>query len=227
MCIKSSSRVLCEFVLVVILIIVTAVPLVIFADGKDIKTVVIDPGHGGMDGGVSSASGVKESDIVLLIAKALGEYLEGGGFQVVYTRKNKSALVGGKFIKKTDMQKRVEIIKKAKPQLVVSLHLNSFGDIRRRGIQVFFGGDESRDFASLAQGVLNEKFNKPQSGRDFSILRTDKFILNESPCTAVIIECGFLSNSEDERNLLDDIYRHSLAESIYESILLWSFGEGA
>ncbi|MBR2334308.1 MAG: N-acetylmuramoyl-L-alanine amidase, partial [Clostridia bacterium] len=105
--------------------------------------------------------------------------------------------------------------------------LNSFSDKRRKGMQVFFGGDNSRDFALLTQDILNQQFNLPDAGRNFSILKADKYILNESPCPAVIIECGFLSNNEDERNLLDDTYRHRLAESIYQSILLWSFGEGA
>ena len=227
MCIKSSNRVFWIIIITVILLSFSCIPTAVNVINKDVKTVVIDPGHGGLDGGVSSASGVKESDVVLLIGKALGEYLESGGFKVVFTRRNKSALVGGRFVKKTDMQKRVEIIKKAKPSLVISLHLNSFHDVRRKGIQVFFSKEDSRDFARVAQEVLNEKFNMPDAGRNFSILKTDKYILNESPTTAVIVECGFLSNPEDERNLMDDLYRHRIAESIYEAILLWSFGEGA
>ena len=227
MCIKSRSRVFCALLVAVIFVAFVAVPVVVSASGREAKTIVIDAGHGGMDSGVTSASGVKESDIVLLIAKTLGEYLEGGGFKVVLTRKNNSALVGGRFIKKTDMQKRVDIIKKAQPHLVVSLHLNSFSDRDRRGVQVFFGNDLSREFALLAQRVLNEGFNAVDAGRNFSILKADKYILNESPCPAVIIECGFLSNAEDEKNLTEDSYRHRLAEGIYKSILLWSFGEGA
>jgi len=206
---------------------VLAIPTALSSVNRDVKTVVIDPGHGGLDSGVSSENGVKESDVVLLIARVLGEYLESGGFNVVLTRKNQSALIGGRFVKKTDMERRVEIIKKASPQLVISIHLNSFSDKRRRGMQLFFGGDNSRDFALLTQDILNQQFNLPDAGRNFSILKADKYILNESPCPAVIIECGFLSNNEDERNLLDDTYRHRLAESIYQSILLWSFGEGA
>lgn len=206
---------------------VLAIPTALSSVNRDVKTVVIDPGHGGLDSGVSSENGVKESDVVLLIARVLGEYLESGGFNVVLTRKNQSALIGGRFVKKTDMERRVEIIKKASPQLVISIHLNSFSDKRRKGMQVFFGGDNSRDFALLTQDILNQQFNLPDAGRNFSILKADKYILNESPCPAVIIECGFLSNNEDERNLLDDTYRHRLAESIYQSILLWSFGEGA
>lgn len=206
---------------------VLAIPTALSSVNRDVKTVVIDPGHGGLDSGVSSENGVKESDVVLLIARVLGEYLESGGFNVVLTRKNQSALIGGRFVKKTDMERRVEIIKKASPQLVISIHLNSFSDKRRKGMQVFFGGDNSRDFALLTQDILNQQFNLPDAGRNFSILKADKYILNESPCPAVIIECGFLSNNEDEKNLLDDTYRHRLAESIYQSILLWSFGEGA
>jgi N-acetylmuramoyl-L-alanine amidase len=77
------------------------------------------------------------------------------------------------------------------------------------------------------QNLLNEKFNLEDAGRNFSVLKTDKYILNESPCPAIIIECGFLSNPDDERNLLDDNYRHRLAQGIYEGLLLWAFGEGA
>ena len=68
----------------------------------EVKTIVIDPGHGGMDAGVSSAGGVKESDLVLTLSRVLADYLESGGFKVVLTRKNKSALTEGKFIKKTE-----------------------------------------------------------------------------------------------------------------------------
>ncbi|MBR2334496.1 MAG: N-acetylmuramoyl-L-alanine amidase, partial [Clostridia bacterium] len=98
---------------------VLAIPTVLSSVNRDVKTVVIDPGHGGLDSGVSSENGVKESDVVLLIARVLGEYLESGGFNVVLTRKNQSALIGGRFVKKTDMERRVEIIKKASPQLVI------------------------------------------------------------------------------------------------------------
>ena len=227
MCIKSKNRVFIASILCVVLVGFVLLPSVVAVDKTDAKIIVIDPGHGGLDSGVSSESGVKESDLVLTIALCLGEYLKSGGFDVVYTRKNKSALVGGRFVKKTDMKRRVEIIKKAGADVVVSIHLNSFSDRRRKGIQVFFGNDRSKPLASLMQNQLNEKFNLIDAGRNFSVLKTDKYILNESPCPAIIIECGFLSNPDDERNLLDDNYRHRLAQGIYEGLLLWAFGEGA
>lgn len=227
MCIKSRSRVFVAIIACIVFCCFAVLPSVIAVDKTDVKTIVIDPGHGGLDGGVSSESGVKESDLVLSIALCLGEYLESGGFDVVYTRKNKSALVGGRFVKKTDMKRRVEIVKKAKADVVVSIHLNSFRDRKRRGIQVFFGDENSKSFALLMQSQLNEKFNVVDAGRNFSILKTDKYILNESPCPAIIIECGFLSNPDDEKNLLDDEYQHRLAQGIYEGLLLWAFGEGA
>lgn len=227
MCIKSKNRVFVAIILCVVSVCFLIVPSVVAVDKTHVKTIVIDPGHGGLDSGVSSESGAKESDLVLTIALCLGEYLKGGGFDVVYTRKNKSALVGGRFVKKTDMKRRVEIIKKVGAEVVVSIHLNSFSDRRRKGIQVFFGNDRSKPLASLMQNLLNEKFNLEDAGRNFSVLKTDKYILNESPCPAIIIECGFLSNPDDERNLLDDNYRHRLAQGIYEGLLLWAFGEGA
>lgn len=181
--------------------------------------VVIDAGHGGLDGGVSSKNGVKESDLVLVLARLVGERLEGAGVKVVYTRKNKGALVGGKFIKKRDMEKRLAIIKRANPSLVVSIHLNSYKDKSRRGMQVFFGVEQSKGVAEHLQEQLNNHFNEPDVGRRFSALQGDKYILNESPCPALIVECGFLSNPIDEQNLLSDIYRNQLAEVLCSSIL--------
>ena len=174
-----------------------------------------------MDAGVSSASGVKESDLVLTLSHILADYLESGGFKVVLTRKNKAALTEGKFIKKTDMQKRLKIIERAKPSLVVSLHLNSFTDKSRRGIQVFYGKEDSKDFAKEMQSVLNDEFNLPDVKRDFSALYADKYLLTESPCSAVIIECGFLSNPIDTQNLLDEKYLHRLAYAIFQGIAVW------
>ena len=86
---------------------------------------------------------------------------------------------------------------------------------------MFFGDDNSRDFALIAQDALNEKFNMPNAGRNFSILKTDKYILNESPCPAVIIECGFLSNPVEEQKLCDKNYQSQLAQKVYKGVLLY------
>ena len=103
-------------------------------------TVVIDAGHGGMDGGVVSATGVRESDLNLQYAKTLGELFRRSGFNVVYTRKTKDGLYGlpTKGFKLRDMKKRREIILQSQPNLVISVHMNKFPQSSRSGPQVFF-----------------------------------------------------------------------------------------
>ena len=185
--------------------------------------VVIDAGHGGLDGGVSSKNGVKESDLVLVLARLVGERLEGAGVKVVYTRKNRGALVGGKFIKKRDMEKRLAIIKRANPSLVVSIHLNSYKDKSRRGMQVFFGVEQSKGVAEHLQEQLNNHFNEPDVGRRFSVLQGDKYILNESPCPALIVECGFLSNPQEEAKLRTADYQRKLCAVIAAGVSTYLF----
>lgn len=221
MCIMIDKKVVSVLLILCLTVTAVAVPVGVTVAKTEVKTIVIDPGHGGMDAGVSSAGGVKESDLVLTISRILAHYLESGGFKVVLTRKNKTALTEGKFIKRTDMQKRLKIIERAKPGLVVSLHLNSFTDKSRRGIQVFYGKDDSKDFAKEMQSILNDEFNLPDVKRDFSALYADKYLLTESPCSAVIIECGFLSNPIDTENLLDEKYLHRLAYTIFQGIAVW------
>ena len=218
MCIKKWWKRIFVAICLLCLACAVVVPTMVVGNSGTSK-VVIDAGHGGLDGGVSSKNGVKESDLVLVLARLVGERLEGAGVKVVYTRKNKGALVGGKFIKKRDMEKRLAIIKRANPSLVVSIHLNSYKDKSRRGMQVFFGVEQSKGVAEHLQEQLNNHFNEPDVGRRFSVLQGDKYILNESPCPALIVECGFLSNPIDEQNLLSDTYRNQLAEVLCSSIL--------
>ena len=115
-----NKKVICVLLILCLAVTAVAVPVGVTVAKTEVKTVVIDPGHGGMDAGVSSTGGVKESDLVLTLSRILADYLESGGFKVVLTRKNKSALTEGKFIKKTDMQKRLKIIERAKPSLGAS-----------------------------------------------------------------------------------------------------------
>ena len=185
--------------------------LVAAVTAAETVTVVIDAGHGGADGGVTGATtGVKESDLNLEMAKVLGEYLESAGFRAVYTRKNKDDLCGGGgFDKRKDMYKRAEIIKRSAPAAVVSLHMNSFPSSSRRGAQVFFerSSEEGAAFASVVQDRLNEAFNVPDAGRKFAALSAEKFLLEQSPAPAIIVECGFLSNPEEEAKLRDSAYQ--------------------
>ncbi len=123
-------------------------------------TVVIDAGHGGVDGGVvGKTSGRKESDINLSISRYLQEEFEEAGFLVVQTRPTEAGLYGMATAgyKRRDMQKRAEIINSNSPALMISVHQNFFSLSSRRGAQVFFreNSENSRTLACSIQSALN------------------------------------------------------------------------
>lgn len=179
-------------------------------------TVVLDAGHGGVDGGVvGTKTGVKESDINLKITYLVKERFEEAGFAVVLTRRTEAGLYGMATAgyKKRDMQRRAEIIQSSSPALVVSVHQNFFSLTSRRGAQVFFkeSSESSQALACSIQAALNRM---PECVKRSDPLKGDYFILNSSPAPAVIVECGFLSNPEDEALLLSENYQRKLAEAV-------------
>ena len=184
------------------------------------KTVVIDAGHGGRDGGVSGTStGIKESDINLAVAKSLRHFLEWNGYRVVMTRQNSDGLYGmaGGSKKLADMEARRKIIENAKPDLVVSIHQNSFPSAAVQGAQVFYapGSKEGVGYAKTAQSVLNNALGHKRIEKP-----GDYFILQCAAAPALLIECGFLSNPEEERLLASANYQEKVAYAIYTAIQL-------
>ena len=185
------------------------------------KTVVIDAGHGGVDGGVvGKTSGRKESDINLSISRYLQEEFEEAGFLVVQTRPTEAGLYGMATAgyKRRDMQKRAEIINSNSPALMISVHQNFFSLSSRRGAQVFFreNSENSRTLACSIQSALN---NMPECVKKTDALKGDYYVLNCNDFPAVIVECGFLSNAEDEALLLSREYQKRLARVIKEGAL--------
>lgn len=179
-------------------------------------TVVIDAGHGGIDGGVVGIeSGTKESDINLDISRRLKRQFEDAGFAVVLTRETEAGLYGTTTAgyKKRDMQKRAEIINNSNPALVISVHQNFFSMRSRRGAQVFFreSNERAKTLACLIQASLNDM---PECVKKTDPLKGDYYVLNCNDFPAVIVECGFLSNAEDEALLLDNAYRDKIASAI-------------
>ena len=186
-----------------------------------VKTIVVDAGHGGADGGViGKRTGVKESDLNLKVAKLLGEYLRGGGYRVVYTRRNDTMHTHPRVHdnkKRADMFKRGDIINAASPCAVVSVHMNFYSSASRRGAQVFFdrSRDDGRQFAEIMQSVINREINADNGGREYSALSAEKYLLSCSPYPTVIVECGFLSNPFDEANLVNPDYQALVAHALY------------
>lgn len=190
------------------------------ASSTNIK-VVLDAGHGGIDGGVSGVyTGVKESDLNLSVCKKVQKYLQDSGISVVLTRNTDAGLYGiaTKNLKKRDMQKRKEIIEQAKPDLVVSIHMNKYSVSTRRGAQVFY--KQSDEYGKLLADRIQESFNGMENNvKKTSALSGDYYILNCSDYPSVIAECGFLSNPEDESLLITDDYQDDIAYAIFKGII--------
>ena len=190
------------------------------ATGSGVK-VVLDAGHGGIDGGVSGiTTSARESDINLAVVKKLEAYLKDAGIATVLTRSSDAGLYGAvsSTLKRRDMEKRREIILNAEPTLVVSVHMNYYPNSSRRGGQVFYkAGDASSEKLALClQNNLNAIYTDV---KDYSPLTGDYYVLNCTEVPSVIAECGFLSNPTDERLLTDEEFQSELAYSLFRGII--------
>lgn len=181
--------------------------------------VVIDPGHGGRDGGVvGSGTGTKESDVNLGIAKSLKHFLTEAGYGVVMTRESDEDLAdsSGSF-KQSDMKARKKIIENANADLVVSIHQNSYPRKEIKGAQVFYapGSETGRTYAESMQKVLNGTLNSDRTAKS-----GDYYIIQCSETPSILIECGFLSNPTEENLLITPAYQQKVAYSITTGIRL-------
>ncbi len=198
-------------------------PVSAFSKGE--MRVVVDAGHGGVDSGVSGTkTKVKESDVNLAIAMELKECLEEAGFAVTLTRKTEAGLYDttAKGFKKRDMQRRKEIIEEAAPALLISIHQNRYPSQKVRGGQVFYAkaSAEGKELAQTVQGKLNALYAK-EGVKGRKITPAEYFMLRCASCPSVIVECGFLSNEEDERLLQSPIFQREIAKSITAGTLAY------
>ena len=191
------------------------------ASGYNGITIVLDAGHGGRDGGSVGVNGTIEKEINLSYTLALKEKLVSAGYRVELTRKTDDGLYleSAKNKKMSDLNARMEIIKRANPNLVISIHMNSFSSQSAHGASTYYrSGDESGQIVSdLIQQSLNTYLGAPSTKGKVG----DYYILNESYYTAVLIECGFLSNPEEEHLLNTDEYLEKFVDAVYNAILLY------
>lgn len=188
------------------------------AINPDMPTVVVDAGHGGIDNGVIGVkSGTDEADINLAIARYLKGQFTNAGFNCVMTRTGEAGLYGTseKGFKMRDMQKRKQIIEDCNADMVISIHQNFCPLPSKRGGTVFFDSDnaEGKKLAQSIQGELNELNS---SVKPNEALKGDYYMLKCTPNPSVIVECGFLSNEEDDKLLNTESYRRSLAYAIFK-----------
>lgn len=200
-------------------------PKPVFSMEQDGMRIVLDAGHGGVDGGVvGKTTGAKESDLNLSIVFHLRDVLEDMGFEVTLTRKTEAGLYGtaAKGFKKRDMQRRKEIIESADPSLVISVHQNFYPSKTSRGGQVFYSKKDERAkrFALAVQDQLNGLYAK-DGAKARNVQAGEYFMLECSDSPSIIVECGFLSSPADEKLLTTDAWQKKIADGIAAGVILY------
>lgn len=197
-------------------------------------TVALDPGHGGYDGGARAHdSGIWEKVTTLEIALAVEKELIARGAAVVLTRREDVCLAQGdtatKQRKRADLQARVDIAKAAGADVFLSIHLNEYRSRVESGPQVFYqqGGEDGRLLAGVLQAALIEGL-QPKKQR--KAMAGDYYVLR-SAIPSALVECGFLSNAEEEKLLLSPEYQQKIAVSLANGLeayleLLQRTGQG-
>ncbi|MBO5394298.1 MAG: N-acetylmuramoyl-L-alanine amidase [Clostridia bacterium] len=183
-------------------------------------TIVIDAGHGGRDGGaVGKTTGVSESELNLQFALTLKAVCEEFGIGVVMTRSDMKGLYdeNASNKKRSEMEKRREIINSSNADLMISLHMNSFPLSSCEGAYVFYGKgcEEGERLAGSISSSLSKSFD---SARKIATIG-DYYVLNYSSIPSALVECGFLSNPEEERLLASEQYQKEFCYSLLAGIL--------
>lgn len=177
--------------------------------GTYFPTIVLDAGHGGMDSGAVGIDNVLEKDINLSIALNLKDLFNISGFNVKMTREKDESIHNEdsgtiRSQKVSDLKNRLNIINFDPNNLLISVHQNKFEDSKYKGAQVFYSNNNPLS-KELAQSMRASFVGLLQKDNNREIKPSPKgvFILNKSTVPAVIVECGFLSNNEDVKNLSD------------------------
>ena len=183
-------------------------------------TVVIDPGHGGEDGGAVSSDGVQESHINLAVSKQLRDLLCLAGVQTVMTREEDVTICDEglgtiRARKASDIRNRVAIVNGTENAVLLSIHQNSLpSSTVTHGAQVFWNQQEgAKELAEAIQTSLNGAINVGNEKHTKQIPPT-VYLMKHVTVPAVLVECGFLTNQEETRRLQDETHQRTLAISI-------------
>lgn len=209
------KRVLALFL---VLILITSMSQIkVSADEKQTKHIIlIDPGHGGIDGGAKSKNGTIEKNINLEISEKLKKNLENNGYEVYMTRDSDTQLDEKKA---SDLNERCKMKKDTKCDIFISIHQNMFPQSNCFGAQVWYSANENSSLlaeniqSSLKETIQDNNKRIAKAAKDeYRILR-DKY---EGAC--VLVECGFLSNYDEEQRLKNDMHQNKIVEAITKGI---------
>lgn len=188
------------------------------------KVIIVDAGHGGADGGAVSSNGISEADINLQIALKLQNLLEESGATVILTRSDENAIYNLdedtlREKKISDTKNRVKIGNNSSADIFVSIHLNKINESQYNGWQTFYktGNENGKKLATAIQNNLNQSMQKQNDRVPLKI--SNVYIVKYVEIPTVIVECGFLSNPKEEKNLQENTYQNKLAWGIYNGIM--------
>lgn len=190
-------------------------------DKKSEKMViVIDPGHGGFDPGKVGVNEILEKDINLKISLLLRDLLEKEGFEVIMTRSEDCGLYDSTDSnkKRSDMQKRVDIINNSNAIIAISIHQNSFEQESSKGAQVFYHNisDKGKVLGETLQETIKQVIG--DGNRRLAKSNDSYYMLRKTQCPLVIVECGFLTNYGEAKLLTDETYQGKMAGAIRDGI---------
>lgn len=193
----------------------------VFSSNINQETIIIDAGHGGFDGGAVALDGTVEKDINLLISHKLKDMLQLQGFNVIMTRYDDSATDNTEdqnisSRKTSDLRNRLRLMNSSPDAIFVSIHLNKFNFASANGLQVFYSPNtaHSKNLAELIQTSVKTML-QPTNDRVVKKGTKSTYLLYNARIPAVIVECGFLSNTEELIMLKDDTYQSKLAFCIF------------
>lgn len=184
---------------------------------SDVKTVIIDAGHGGFDGGAVAPDGTVEKDINLKISNLISDMLKTAGYKVVLTREADVSTDDVEtdtiaIRKKSDLKNRLKLMKDYPDAIFVSIHLNKFTTSAARGSQVFYNGkvSESKQLGECIQNSIVSLL-QPENTRVNKQATSSTYLLYNATLPAVLVECGFLSNKAELELLKDENYQKKMA----------------
>ncbi|MBR4201300.1 MAG: N-acetylmuramoyl-L-alanine amidase [Oscillospiraceae bacterium] len=206
-------------------------PDVLPVSSAQTPVIVLDAGHGGIDGGCSTQDGIPEKGINLNILLDLRSLLEISGYEVQVTRDtdrsiHDQGIEGIANQKSSDMDNRLKILNAPENAVCISIHQNQFTDAKYSGAQMFYSPTNSGS-ESLAQ-TMQTQFRtllQPQNTREIKCCGKELFLCYFCEHPMVMAECGFLSNPEEGRLLTDEEYQHKVAMVLFSGLTQWLSGQ--
>ena len=221
---KLTFSIIGAFLLLAVCARITDRALPVSAPAAEKPVIVLDAGHGGMDSGAVGVTGVLEKDVNLSIVLMLRDMFEMSGFEVVLTRDKDISIYddgveGIRNQKLNDMDNRLKIIQSYPDSLFLCIHQNNYTDPRYFGGQMFYNNNNPNN-RTLAQ-IMQNKFAELQEGNDREIKLTgnELFLLKSNKNPSLMIECGFLSNPEEEQNLASREYQQKVAFTVFSGVM--------